>query len=107
MKTLLGKKPSDLEELTQMMKNDLPSASIQKESIIRSAVKSTSLPSEVQRSMSDILAERLRKKPVNDDVDDVVKKVSRDPMRLEINTVNMGTTLTKRDERLAKGKMLG
>ncbi len=107
MKTLLGKKPSDLEELTQMMKNDLPSASVQKEAIIRSAVKSTSLPSEIQRSMSDILAERLRKKPVNDDVDDVVKKVSRDPMRLETNTVNMGTTLTKRDERLAKGKMLG
>ncbi len=107
MKTLLGKKPSDLEELTQMMKNDLPSASVQKEAIIRSAVKSTSLPSEVQKSMSDILAERLRKKPVNDDVDDVVKKVSRDPMRLETNTVNMGTTLTKRDERLAKGKMLG
>ena len=107
MKTLLGKKPSDLEDLTQMLKNDLPSASIQKEAIIRSAVKSTSLPSEVQRSMSDLLAERLRQKPVKDDVDDVVKRITRDPMRQDSNTVNMGTTLTKRDERLAKGKMLG
>ena len=44
MKTLLGKKPSDLEELQQILTNTLPSAEPKKDKIVRDAVKSTSLP---------------------------------------------------------------
>ena len=108
MKSVLGgKKLSDIQELTQMVKQDLPSTNVQKERIITDAVKSTSLPSQIQKSMSEMLAERLKQKPIKDDSDDVIKKVTRDPMRVDSATVNMGTTLTKKDDKLTKGKMLG
>ena len=107
MKTLLSKNSKDLEELQQMVTNALPSQEIKKEQIVRDAVKSTSLPSEVQKSMSDRLAERLKQKTVNNDVDDVVKKVQRE-MKADFNTVNMdATTVRNKDSRVGKSKMLG
>jgi hypothetical protein len=107
MKTLLSKNSKDLEELQQMVTNALPSQEIKKEQIVRDAVKSTSLPSEVQKSMSDRLAERLKQKTVNDDVDNVVKKVQRE-MKADFNTVNMdSTTVRNKDSRMGKSKMLG
>lgn len=107
MKTLLSKNSKDLEELQQMVTNALPSQEIKKEQIVREAVKSTSLPSEVQKSMSDRLAERLKQKTVNNDVDDVVKKVQRE-MKADFNTVNMdSTTVRNKDSRMGKSKMLG
>ena len=107
MKTLLSKNSKDLEELQQMVTNALPSQEIKKEQIVRDAVKSTSLPSEVQKSMSDRLAERLKQKTVNDDVDNVVKKVQRE-MKADFNTVNMdATTVRNKDSRVGKSKMLG
>lgn len=107
MKTLLSKNSKDLEELQQMVTNALPSQEIKKEQVVREAVKSTSLPSEVQKSMSDRLAERLKQKTVNNDVDDVVKKVQRE-MKADFNTVNMDTTSVRnKDSRMGKSKMLG
>jgi hypothetical protein len=107
MKTLLSKNSKDLEELQQMVTNALPSQEIKKEQVIREAVKSTSLPSDVQKSMSDRLAERLKQKTVNNDVDDVVKKVQRE-MKADFNTVNMdATTVRNKDSRMGKSKMLG
>ena len=107
MKTLLSKNSKDLEELQQMVTNALPSQEIKKEQVVREAVKSTSLPSEVQKSMSDRLAERLKQKTVNDDVDNVVKKVQRE-MKADFNTVNMDTTTVRnKDSRMGKSKMLG
>jgi hypothetical protein len=106
MKTLLSKKPSDLEELQQILTNTLPSAEPKKEKIVRDAVKSTSLPSEVQKSMSEILAERLKQKPKVDDVDDTVKRVQRE-MRVDYGTVNQNMTTVKDDQRMGKSKRLG
>lgn len=106
MKTLLGKKPSDLEELQQILTNTLPSSEPKKDKIVRDAVKSTSLPSEVQKSMSEILAERLKQKPRVDDVDDTVKKVQRD-MKIDFGTVNQNLTTVKDDQRMGKSKRLG
>jgi hypothetical protein len=108
MKTLLSKNSKDLEELQQMVVNNLPSQEIKKEQIVRDAVKSTSLPSEVQKSMSELLAERLKAKPINDDVDDVVKKVQKDMRFVDTSTVNMGTTSVRdKDGKPGKGRMLG
>lgn len=106
MKTLLGKKPSDLEELQQILTNSLPSSEPKKDKIVRDAVKSTSLPSEVQKSMSEILAERLKQKPKVDDVDDTVKRVQRE-MRVDYGTVNQNLTTVKDDQRMGKSKRLG
>lgn len=106
MKTLLGKKPSDLEELQQILTNTLPSAEPKKDKIVRDAVKSTSLPSEVQKSMSEILAERLKQKPRVDDVDDTVKRVQRE-MKVDYGTVNQNLTTVKDDQRMGKSKRLG
>jgi hypothetical protein len=106
MKTLLGKKPSDLEELQQILTNTLPSAEPKKDKIVRDAVKSTSLPSEVQKSMSEILAERLKQKPKVDDVDDTVKRVQRE-MKVDYGTVNQNLTTVKDDQRMGKSKRLG
>ena len=106
MKTLLGKKPSDLEELQQILTNTLPSAEPKKDKIVRDAVKSTSLPSEIQKSMSEILAERLKQKPKVDDVDDTVKRVQRE-MKVDYGTVNQNLTTVKDDQRMGKSKRLG
>ena len=106
MKTLLSKKPSDLEELQQILTNTLPSAEPKKDKIVRDAVKSTSLPSEVQKSMSEILAERLKQKPKVDDVDDTVKRVQRE-MKVDYGTVNQNLTTIKDDQRMGKSKRLG
>jgi|LauGreDrversion4_2_1035121.scaffolds.fasta_scaffold01020_7 hypothetical protein len=106
MKTLLGKKPSDLEELQQILTNSLPSSEPKKDKIVRDAVKSTSLPSEVQKSMSEILAERLKQKPKVDDVDDTVKRVQRE-MKVDYGTVNQNLTTVKDDQRMGKSKRLG
>ena len=106
MKTLLGKKPSDLEELQPILTNSLPSSEPKKDKIVRDAVKSTSLPSEVQKSMSEILAERLKQKPKVDDVDDTVKRVQRE-MKVDYGTVNQNLTTVKDDQRMGKSKRLG
>lgn len=107
MKTLLGKKPSDLEELQQIMTNALPSAEPKKDKIIRDAVKSTSLPSEVQKSMSEILAERLKQKPQTDEVEDAIKRVQRG-MKVDYGTINQNLTTIKDDQRMGKkSKRLG
>lgn len=108
MKTLLSKNSKDLEELQQMVTSNLPSQEIKKEQIVRDAVKSTSLPSEVQKSMSELLAERLKAKPVRDDVDDVVKKIQKEMRFIDTSTVNMGTTSVRdKDGKTGKTKMLG
>ena len=108
MKTLLSKNSKDLEELQQMATSSLPSQEIKKEQVVRDAVKSTALPSEIQKSMSELLAERLKAKPMKDDVDDVVKKVQREMRFIDTNTVNMGTTSVRdRDGKTGKTKILG
>lgn len=108
MKTLLSKNSKDLEELQQMTASSLPSQEIKKEQIVRDAVKSTALPSEVQKSMSELLADRLKAKPMKDDVDDVVKKVQREMRFIDTSTVNMGTTSVRdKDGRSGKTKILG
>lgn len=107
MSILTGKLKKDMEELQRLQTEGLPSNDIRHEKIISDAVKSVSLPSEVQKSMSEILAERLKQTKVKtgEDEDTLLKRAQK---QMKLDTVNMGNTLQKSDsENLIKGKMLG
>lgn len=111
MALLTGKLEKDMELLKQQLEVTTPSDSQKREKIISDAIRTASLPSEIQKSMAERLQQRLKSastKQSNDD-EELRKRLTN-----AINTsdvVNMGTTMQRRStdtgSMLTKGKSLG
>lgn len=88
--------------------DNTPSQVVEAEKLIRTATKASALPSEVQKTMSEILAERLRmSKQSTKDIEGMTERLQKNRMTQQTDLVNMGQTLVKDDNTLAKGKKLG
>jgi hypothetical protein len=97
------------DEMLKDMTNveNTPSKNVEAERLIEKATKSASLPSEVQKTMSEILAERLKmSKQKTKDVEGLTDRLQK-TNRQSADIINMGTTMVKDNEQLAKGRRLG
>jgi len=106
----MGKKKKKMERDMELMKEqlrvDTPSDNIKKESLINQAIKTAGLPSEIQKSMGEMLRDRIKGAATKQDEEEVKKRVS-DQLKSS-DMVNMGTTMQRSDNSLlSKGKMLG
>lgn len=107
MGLLTRKMEKDMELMKEQLRVDTPSDNIKKESLVTQAIKSASLPSEIQKSMGEMLRDRLKvaaDKTAQDD-EELKKRVSESLKSAD--TVNMGTTLQKSENAMRKGNMLG
>lgn len=85
-----------------------PSKVISAEEITRKAVKGANLPSEVQKSMGDLLAERLRMSKQNaKEAGELAQKLQKSAMPQQEDYVNMGTTVLSEQQKMTRGKRLG
>lgn len=104
MGLLTRKMEKDMELMKEKLRVDTPSDNIKKESLVTQAIKSAGLPSEIQKSMGEMLRDRLKGSADKDD-EDLKKRVS-DSLK-SADVVNMGTTLQKSENAMRKGSMLG
>lgn len=106
MGILTRKMERDMELMKEQLRVDTPSDNIKKESLVNQAIKSAGLPSEIQKSMGEMLRDRLNAAAAKQDEEEVKKRVS-DQLKSS-DMVNMGTTMQRSDNSLlSKGKMLG
>ena len=106
MGILTRKMERDMELMKEQLRVDTPSDNIKKESLVNQAIKSAGLPSEIQKSMGEMLRDRLNAAAAKQDEEEVKKRVS-DQLKTS-DMVNMGTTMQRSDNSLlSKGKMLG
>jgi len=111
MAILTKKLEKDMELMEQRLQVNTQSDSQKREKIIADAIRTASLPSEVQKSMAERIQQRLKSantKQMSDE-EDLRKRLTS-----VINTsdaVNMGTTMQRKTtdtgSTLYKGKMLG
>jgi len=106
MGILTRKMEKDMELMKEQLRVDTPSDNIKKESLVNQAIKTAGLPSEIQKSMGEMLRDRLNAAATKQDEEEVKKRVS-DQLKSS-DMVNMGTTMQRSDNSLlSKGKMLG
>ena len=113
MGLLTGKLEKDMELMREQIRVETPSDAVKRDKLISQAVRDSSLPSEIQKSMSEIIQARLKGKnvsqtPQQDDEEDLRRKLA---VAQNADLVNMGTTLQRRATDsggiLTRGKMLG
>jgi hypothetical protein len=106
MGILTRKMERDMELMKEQLRVDTPSDNIKKESLVNQAIKTAGLPSEIQKSMGEMLRDRIKGAAAKQDEEEVKKRVS-DQLKSS-DMVNMGTTMQRSDNSLlSKGKMLG
>lgn len=106
MGILTRKMEKDMELMKEQLRVDTPSDNLKKESLVNQAIKSAGLPSEIQKSMGEMLRDRLKGAADKQDDEELKKRVSEQLKTSDM--VNMGTTMQRSDNSLlSKGKMLG
>lgn len=110
MGLLTGKLEKDMELMRQQLYVPTAADQQKREKIVEQAVKSANLPSEVQKSMSQIISARLKNAaptPRDQEEEDIRRKL----VQQSADLVNMGSTLQVKSSDsggiLTKGKMLG
>ena len=110
MGLLTGKLEKDMELMKQQLYVPTGPDVQKREKLIEQAVKSVSLPSEVQKSMSEIISQRLKARnplPQDQEEEDIRRKL----VQQSADLVNMGSTLQRQATDsggiLTKGKSLG
>jgi hypothetical protein len=107
MGILTRKMERDMELMKEQLRVDTPSDNIKKESLVNQAIKTAGLPSEIQKSMGEMLRDRIKGAAAKQDEEEEVKKRVSDQLKSS-DMVNMGTTMQRSDNSLlSKGKMLG
>ena len=107
MALLTRKIEKDMELMKEQLRVDVPSDNIKKEQLVSQAIKSANLPSEIQKSMSEVLKDRLRVASQAQQDDEELKKRVAEQLKSS-DMVNMGTTMQRSDNStLSKGKILG
>ena len=107
MGILTRKMEKDMELMKEQLRVDTPSDNIKKESLVSQAIKTANLPSDIQKSMGEMLRDRLKVASQAQQDDEELKKRVSEQLKTS-DMVNMGTTMQKSDNSLlSKGKMLG
>jgi hypothetical protein len=107
MGILTRKMEKDMELMKEQLRVDTPSDNIKKESLVTQAIKTAGLPSEIQKSMGEMLRDRLKVAASSTQEDEELKKRVSEQLKSS-DLVNMGTTMQKSDNSLlSKGKSLG
>lgn len=107
MALLTRKIEKDMELMKEQLRVDVPSDNIKKEQLVSQAIKSANLPSEIQKSMSEVLKDRLKVASQAQQDDEELKKRVAEQLKTS-DMVNMGTTMQRSDNStLSKGKILG
>jgi hypothetical protein len=107
MGILTRKMEKDMELMKEQLRVDTPSDNIKKESLVSQAIKTANLPSEIQKSMGEMLRDRLKVASQSQQDDEELKKRVSEQLKTS-DMVNMGTTMQRSDNSLlSKGKSLG
>lgn len=110
MGLLTGKLEKDMELMRQQLYVPTSADTQKREKIVEQAVRSANLPSEVQKSMSQIISQRLKSQPANPQ-DQEEEDIRRRLVQQSADLVNMGSTLQRQATDsggvMTKGKSLG
>ena len=106
MSILTGKLKKEIEDMYASVDVQTPKDRLEHDKILHDAQRTSSLPSEIQKTMSEILADRLKQSTVKNEEDETMMK--RVKKAQDTGLVNMGSTMVKgKGEERGKSKLLG